>query len=222
MLCYTRPVSGKRPSPCVSRPKPSAARGIRAGFSLVELLVVMALIAVFYVMLFSPSARSHQRRMKEVCGRNLRNIYTALQAHAQDHAGALPAATNAPTSEAPLSLLIPRYTTGSQFFICPGSGDKLLPDATPFADRKISYAYYMGRKLSDGAGKPLMSDAQVNTQPKRAGDTVFSPDGKKPGNNHHKYGGVFLFCDGAIQTSPAESKFDLSQPATVVLLNPKP
>jgi len=182
----------------------------------------MALIVIFYVMLYSPSSRSHQRRMKEQCSRNLRNIYTALQTYAQDHAGALPVATNATTSEAPLSSLIPRYTTGSQFFICPGSGDKALPDATPFADRKISYAYYMGWKLSDGAGHPLLSDEQVNTQPKQAGQLVFSLDGKKPGNNHHQYGGVFLFCDGAIQTSPAESKLNLTPPANGFLLNPKP
>ncbi len=182
----------------------------------------MAMMLILYVTLFSPSARAHQRKMKELCGRNLRNIYTALQVYAQDNAGALPAVTNAVTSETPLNLLIPRYTTGSQFFICPGSGDRSLPDATPFADRKISYAYYMGRRMSEGAGKPLLSDAQVNSQPKLAGQLVFSPDGKQPGNNHRKYGGNFLFCDGSIQESPPESRFNLSPPTNVVLLNPKP
>lgn len=182
----------------------------------------MAVMLILYVTLFSPSARAHQTKMKERCGRNLRNIYTALQTHALDHADALPVVTNATTSEAPLSLLIPRYTTGSEFFICPGSGDRSLPDAMSFANRKISYAYYMGRKLSEGEGKPLMSDEQVNTAPKAAGESLFSPDGKKPGNNHHKYGGNLLFCDGAIQTSPSKSKFNLSPPTHVILLNPKP
>jgi prepilin-type N-terminal cleavage/methylation domain-containing protein len=193
-----------------------------SGFTFIELLVVMALILVLYVMLYSPSARSHQMRMKEVCARNLRNVYTALQTYAADQAGALPALTNAATSEAPLSLLIPRYTTGAEFFVCPGSSDKALPDATPFADRRISYAYYMGCKLAAGAGHPLMSDEQVNTQPKAVGQLLFSPDGKKPGNNHHKYGGNLLFCDGTIQSSPSKSKFDLAPPAHVTLLNPKP
>jgi len=204
------------------QPPPHASRSRVAGFSFIELLVVMALILIMYVMLYSPSARSHQMKMKAVCARNLRNVYTALQTYDRDQSGVLPAVTNAVTSEAPLSLLIPRYTTGTEFFICPGSGDKALPDATPFADRRISYAYYMGRKLSEGAGQPLMSDRQVNTEPKSAGDVVFSPDGKKPGNNHHKYGGNFLFCDGSIQASPARAAFKLLFPTNVTLLNPKP
>jgi prepilin-type N-terminal cleavage/methylation domain-containing protein len=195
--------------------------GSRA-FSLIELLIVIALILILYTMLYSPSSRAHQRQQRELCARNLRNVYTALRTHASDHQDRLPHVTNALTSEAPLSLLIPRYTTGSEFFICPGSDDKPLPDATPFADRKISYAYYMGRRLTEGAGKPLMSDEQINTQPKLAGQLVFSSDGKKPGNNHNKFGGNFMFCDGSIQATPAKSEFNLSPPAQVVLLNPKP
>jgi prepilin-type processing-associated H-X9-DG protein len=212
-----------KPQPQRGRPpQPPAPWKRAAGFSFIELLIVTALILIMYVMLYSPSARAHQTKMKAVCARNLRNIYTALQTFDRDQGGRLPVVTNAVTSEAPLSLLIPRFTTGSEFFICPGSGDRALPDATPFADRRISYAYYMGRKLSEGAGQPLMSDKQVNAAPKTAGEPLFSPDGKKPGNNHHRYGGNVLFCDGSIQTSPARSAFSLSFPTNVILLNPKP
>jgi prepilin-type N-terminal cleavage/methylation domain-containing protein/prepilin-type processing-associated H-X9-DG protein len=192
------------------------------GFSLIELLIVMALILILYTILYAPSSKAYQTQQKELCARNLRNAYTALRVFAQDHQDAFPSVTNAVTSESPLSLLIPRYTTGTEFFICPGSSDKPLPDATPFADRRISYAYYMGRKLTDGAGKPVMSDAQINTLQKFAGQFVFSRDGKKPGNNHNRYGGNFLFCDGAIEASPAKSAFNLSPPTNVILLNPRP
>jgi prepilin-type processing-associated H-X9-DG protein len=51
---------------------------------------------------------------------------------------------------------------------------------------------------------------------------VFSPDGKKPGNNHNKFGGNFLFCDGNVQTTPARLAFPLPQATNVILLNPKP
>jgi len=44
----------------------------------------------------------------------------ALQIYAGDFSGRLPAVTNAPTSEAPLSLLVPRYTVDTSIFICPG------------------------------------------------------------------------------------------------------
>jgi prepilin-type processing-associated H-X9-DG protein len=62
----------------------------------------------------------------------------------------------------------------------------------------------------------------VDTAPKTPGQKVFSLDGKKPGNNHNKFGGNFLFCDGNVQYTPAQLAFALSSATNVVLLNPKP
>jgi len=67
-----------------------------------------------------------------------------------------------------------------------------------------------------------MSDRQVDANPKLLGQPLFSADGKKPGNNHNKYGGNIMFCDGNVQTSPASSAFNLTNAPNVVLLNPKP
>ena len=79
----------------------------------------------------------------------------------------------------------------------------------------------MGQRLG-GAQQPLMSDQQVNSLPKQPGDAVFSTDGKPPGNNHHKYGGNFLFGDGHAEMTPPRLAFSLATPQGVVLLNPKP
>ncbi len=146
---------------------------------------------------------------------NLQNIYVALKTYSLDNprSSRLPGFAGAQTSEPVLSQLIPRDTTGTEFFICPGGKDSLLPDAQPFADRKISYAYYMGRSLADGADQPLLSDRQVNTDPKLIGQPLFSADGKKPGNNHNKYGGNVMFCDGTVQMSPAEFGVHAHEPA---------
>ena len=62
----------------------------------------------------------------------------------------------------------------------------------------------------------------MNTGPKRAGELVFSPNGKSPGNNHHKYGGNFLFSDGSVQATGPLLLFSLAFTQGVVLLNPKP
>jgi prepilin-type processing-associated H-X9-DG protein len=83
----------------------------------------------------------------------------------------------------------------------------------------------MGRRLNpspDSSSVVLLSDRQVNTDPKHAGEFVFSPDGKSPGNNHYKFGGNFLFGDGSVQPSDAQLTFSLAVPPGVVLLNPKP
>jgi prepilin-type N-terminal cleavage/methylation domain-containing protein/prepilin-type processing-associated H-X9-DG protein len=192
------------------------------GFSLIELLLVLAIIMILTTLFLGGGSQSHQTRMLAKCGQNLQNVYVSLKTFSTDNQDKLPALTNAQTSEPVLSLLIPKYTTETAFFVCPGCSDSAPPDAKPFPDGKISYAYYMGHKLVDGADKALVTDRQINTNPKLAGQQLFSADGKKPGANHNKYGGNILFCDGNIQSSPAYSAFDLTNGAEITLLNPKP
>jgi prepilin-type processing-associated H-X9-DG protein len=203
-------------------------RGIRLGtpsarsaFSLIELLVVLALMIILTTMMWGFGSESHQHAAQRACRQNLEKIYVALQIYANDFSSRLPATTNARTSEEPLSLLVPHYTVDTSIFICPGSKDAPLPSGVSFAGRKISYAYYMGQRTGD-AQQPLMSDRQVNTEPKRMGDRVFSTNGKPPGNNHHKYGGNFLFGDGHAELTQPQLSFSLVTTQGVVLLNPKP
>jgi prepilin-type processing-associated H-X9-DG protein/prepilin-type N-terminal cleavage/methylation domain-containing protein len=193
----------------------------RSGFSLIELLVVLVLMIILITMMWGFGSESHQHAAQRTCRQNLEKIYVALQIYANDFSGRLPANTNAQTSEEPLSLLVPRYTADTSIFICPGGRESPLPSGVSFAKRKISYAYYMGQRLGD-AQQPLMSDRQINTLPKRAGDFAFSVTGKPPGNNHYKYGGNVLFCDGHVELTPPRLPFSLVTTQGVVLLNPKP
>ncbi len=201
--------------------------GLRAGrprrgtaFSLVEMLITLALMLIMLVMFYGFGSRSHQQQQKKACQKNLQKIFVALQIFATDHDGAFPAAPAAETSEAPLALLVPQYTTDAGSFVCPGSKDASLPSGESFARRRSSYAYFMGRRAAD-AQEVLMTDKQVNTQPKNTGDPVFSNTGKPPGNNHHKYGGNYLFGDGRMDMGPPAAPFSLTWTQGVVLLNPK-
>src|SRR2546430_4898035 len=218
-------IHGKMRSPVsrlllqAARPRVVHASG-KSAFSLIELLCTVAIILIVYSLYFTSGSRHYQARQKALCQQNLEHIYVALKMFSSDHNAAFPVATNATTSEAPLSLLVPRYTSVTEIFICPGSKDKKLPEAKPFAQRKISYAYCMGRTINDGGDQLLMSDALADTG--ETGRKIFSANGKKPGNNHHRFGGNLMFCDGQIQSSPAEASAPLAIPSGVTLLNPKP
>ena len=191
-----------------------------AGFSLIEMLITLALVLIMSAMLMGRGSRSRQQRDLASCEKNLQTIYTALTIYSAENKNLFPVVTNAETSEASLSLLVPRCTTETGIFTCPGSKDSSLPQGEPFADRKISYAYYMGWSTSDTGG-PLVSDRQIDTSRKKAGVPLFSVDGKGAGANHHKYGGNVLAVGGEIKRSGAQAKFDLLFPTNVVLLNPK-
>ena len=184
------------------------------------MLVTLALILIMFVMLNGFGSRSHQQGQKQLCEANLQKIFLALDIYSKEHNGLLPDAAGAETSETPLALLVPRYTVASEAFICPGSKDSRLPKAESFARRRISYAYWMGRRL-DQTNSVLASDRQINTRLKQPGEPVFSPDGKPPGNNHHKYGGNFLFTDGHLESSGVRARFAIQWPSNVVMLNPR-
>jgi len=194
---------------------------IEAAFSLLELLITLALILIMMVMLYGFGSRSNQQRQLKACQKNLQGIYLALEIFANEHQGQFPVVAGAATAEEPLSQLIPKYTAASELFVCPGSKDSPLPAGEPFDRRRISYAYFMGRQLTESTNV-LMSDRLVDTQPKQPGARVFSATGSAPGNNHHKYGGNFLYVDGRQEASSSTASFALTWPTDVVLLNPKP
>src|SRR5580692_6079137 len=134
-----------------------------AAFSLIELMVTIAIIAILSAMMYSFASGHHQRTQKELCSDNLLKIYVGLQIYANDTKGILPQSTNAQTSEDVLDVLVPKYSADTSIFVCPGGRDSDFPSGDSLRQHKISYAYYMGRRLDDPATTVLMSDRQVNT-----------------------------------------------------------
>jgi len=191
------------------------------GFSFIELLFSTLIVMVLYMLVLKPSEESKQKKFKVECAENLRRAGLALTLYSNEHDGAYPAVKGATTSEVPLSQLVPKYTTDTAIFLCPGKSMKDLKAGEPFADQKISYAYMMGLRKSDGLSLPILSDSQVNGGIKPKGATLFSRDGAGLGSNHHQFGGNVLFTDGHVEACGQTAPRDMSLPAHVELLNPK-
>ena len=208
------------PKQTLVRPFSRANARFVVGFSLIELLAVAAILLLLLALYWRPRAsQNRQRQAQQECQTHLQKIYVALSIYADENAGTFPATAGARTSAEALDPLVPRYTSDTAAFLCPGLKAQPLPGDKPFRQHRISYAYYLGRRAADSQ-LPLMSDEQVNTQSKNAGEYAFSDTGKPPANNHDKLGGNLLFCDGSTATIPPRLPFSLVLTQGVVLLNP--
>ncbi len=198
------------------------AKRLRApGFSLIEMLISLAIIIVLFTLTYGFGAKKNQMSKIQRCQANLQKIYISLQIYGNEHGDQFPVVTNAQTSEDALDVLVPRYSADNSIFICPGGKDGNLSPGATLSQGRISYAYYMGRRATDEQSV-LLTDRQVDSLPKKAWAQVFSEDGKKPANNHHKYGGNFLFCDGSARSTKWMTPIALPLATNIVLLNPKP
>ena len=205
----------------VSQKQLSPGKRATGGFSLFELVIVLVLLIVLTVIMGGQYGPAGRKRAQAECRKNLQKIYLALSIYENDNNGTFPFVKDAMTSAEPLSLLVPKSTTVTEMFICPGSKDQPLPEAESFAQRKISYAYYIGRTTNDAPDEIIVSDAQVDTAPKKKGQQIFSADGEPPGNNHHKDGGNLLSRGGEVTGSGPKAARDFTYPPGVRLLNPQ-
>ena len=190
------------------------------GFSLIELLISLVVVGMLYMAMWGPNSPSGRAKSRAQCLRHLEQMHAVLALYAAEHDGAFPVVPGALHSEAPLSQLVPLYTTDTTIFTCPASGDSELPGARPFADRRISYAYVMGLKRDADPGTFIVSDAQANTRAKTEGEPLFSTSGSAPGHNHGASGGNLLFVDGHAESTGATAPRALLLPPGATLLNP--
>ena len=106
------------------------------GFSLLELLLVLGIMLVLGGLMYGTNSRSRQRAMQASCQKNLQTIALALQVYSGDFQSAFPLVKSTTTAEEPLSLLVPKYTSATEPFICPGTKDAALPEAESFKERR--------------------------------------------------------------------------------------
>ncbi|MFO7945528.1 MAG: prepilin-type N-terminal cleavage/methylation domain-containing protein, partial [Armatimonadota bacterium] len=87
------------------------------GFTIAEVLGVVAIIAILAAILFPVFARAREKARDASCRANLANIAMALRTYALENDGRYPPDDN------DLRPLLPVYLDTSQPFACPSSSD---------------------------------------------------------------------------------------------------
>lgn len=186
----------------------------KSGFSLIELLFAMLIAVSLYAVAVGPTKAYVEKQKFQHCAENLRRLHLTLSLYANEHDGAYPENAPARSADEALALLVPKYSADTALFICPATGK-------PGSSSRMDYAYVMGLRKDSGGEPLLLSDAQVNDDPKAVGARIFSDTESGPGSNHGKAGGNLIFADGHVETIGSVAPRDLSLPVGAKLMNPK-
>ncbi|OGV72932.1 MAG: hypothetical protein A3K19_20910 [Lentisphaerae bacterium RIFOXYB12_FULL_65_16] len=146
------------------------------GFTLIELIVILAIVTLVALMLLPVPTVDPERVCQINCAGNMKQIGLALRMYATDSTETFPPADNAPG----LNLLARRgYLTAMEVYLCPST--KAKPGGTEILDNlHLDYIYkggYSERDCSQATGL--------------ACDRILTP-------NHKDFGNV-LFGDGHVK-----------------------
>ncbi len=112
----------------------------RLGFTLVELLTVIAIIALLAAVLFPVFSTARSKGRDANCLSNLHQIGLALKAYGTDWGEKFPLANNRPSTDGPpgLPTVLSPYARNSRIFRCPADVDEY------WKTEGTSYDYALG------------------------------------------------------------------------------
>lgn len=168
---------------------PASSRRPCSGMTLIEMLVVIAIVGILASLLLPATSQALERARRTVCQNNLRQTYLMVASHASDHGGLLPAAWVVHPGQ-PMQMIANSAfgESNPKSLHCPSDRRQFEP---PLYD--LSY-YWNAQTL----GQPLLS---LHPQLHLATEKWFWHDRKSPqqvGESSTYQGqGVALWADGS-------------------------
>jgi len=153
--------------------RPRAGTG---GMTMIEILVVMAIIAILAAMLLPAAGKAMEHARRTVCRNNLRQVHLLVMAHATENGGVLPTAQGIIPGQAlplgqPMRIVAQAISTGPEEKVmhCPSDRRQFAPGRSDFS------FYWNGQSLGQRTDLLLSSSRLASekwfwhdrTQPKR-------------------------------------------------------
>lgn len=167
------------------------------GFTLVELLVVVAIIGILASILLPVLSKARELARRTHCASNLKQMGTALHMYTYDNDMAFPTtigSNDASGELQSLGKLYDQYITDKKIFKCPSDGGvseinvlSLTTTVTSFTANTCSYGYDDNHTSADDPGVVIVAD--------RLGTDTSA----WLSNNHNKKGQNVLYIDGHVE-----------------------
>ena len=157
--------------------KPNQRQSERHGFTLLELLVVVGIIALLTAILLPVFLAARERARGTACTSNLRQLHLAFSLYVADNGGYLPpystehirqltrpdgSAFLVPDQSAELVLGLTPYVQASGVWFCPSdiyAGQEVVVSGHVYNNTDTSYSYAAGVTWKQGILTPLRLDS---------------------------------------------------------------
>ncbi len=231
--------SAIRGDTCIGSYSPVRGRGVSrsaVGFTLIEMLVVIAIISILAGMLFPVFAQARESARKALCLSNVKQLAAAVMMYAADYGDRFPlsayrTASGQPAPDSPIwPAYIAEYVGNKDIFTCPDCGDETCY-ADVWADRgrlsiglnrdlenRTTNTPYPASVFADPSRTILLADSTPGDtdSAKARGFQVIAdraPDTQSAIASRHLKGTNIGFADGHAGWYKAEAVWQLENPA---------
>jgi prepilin-type N-terminal cleavage/methylation domain-containing protein/prepilin-type processing-associated H-X9-DG protein len=195
---------------------------MKKGFTLIEVLVVVAIIGILSAIIFPVFSRAREKSRQATCANNLRQIALATQMYSADNNGKYPFWFNEFRESNPLpsnkpgigwAVRISPYIKSNAIFQCPtdsvpASDD---PDAALIIGQPsfCDYGYNLGlsNESESRFGMPTKTIAFQDDLPLPAWSMMHTQDERNPDAMRHSGSANYAFVDGHVKWLPFDSVY---------------